>query len=209
MIGLCAIDASLLGGGCGGGRERGAAALFLALCTATLQLQGQRRAHLFGLRRTECVRQVFIGPGGKGPASDLACGRVCSYLALGSLLLGWRACSFLCGLGHGTGLLGLNRRAGVHSNGSSCGQRANSRIQAHLLGRTLRANGSINARGIQLRGGRDALLAQPGLVDDRLLLSGQLPHEFIAHRRQARRHFSIGLVLADLLEQIRVERLMQ
>ncbi|QRI92529.1 hypothetical protein JQN63_11465 [Delftia lacustris] len=84
-----------------------------------------------------------------------------------------------------------------------------SRIQAHFLGRTLRANGSINARGIQLRGGRDALLAQPGLVDDRLLLSGQLPHEFIAHRRQARRHFSIGLVLADLLEQIRVERLMQ
>ncbi|WP_244387987.1 hypothetical protein [Delftia lacustris] len=209
LIGLCAIDASLLGGGCGGGRERGAAALFLALGTATLQLQGQRRAHLFGLRRTECVRQVFIGPGGQGPALNLACGRVCSDLALGGLLLGWRACGFLCGLGQSGGLLGLGGRAGIHCQGSSCGQRASSRIQAHFLGRTLRANGGINARGIQLRGGRDVLLAQPGLVDDRLLLSGQLPHEFIAHRRQARRHFSIGMVLADLLEQIWAESLVQ
>ncbi|TDF28773.1 hypothetical protein EZI45_12935, partial [Delftia tsuruhatensis] len=196
LIGLCAIDASLLGGGCGGGRERGAAALFLALGTASLQLQGQRRAHLFGLRRTECVRQVFIGPGGQGPALNLACGRVCSDLALGCLLLGWRACGFLCGLGHGTGLLGLSRRAGVHGNGSSCRKGAGSRVQPHgARGRHRR-----RARGLQdlVVWGFDrtigrALCIAPGLFCRALLRKGRC-----AIRRSGLRH--LGLAALFLLQ---------
>ncbi|KZK31524.1 hypothetical protein A4F85_01955 [Delftia sp. GW456-R20] len=159
--------------------------------------------------RAECVGQVFIRPGGHGPARDLAGGRVCSYPALGCLLLGWSTCRLLCGLGHGTGLLGLSRRAGVHGNGSSCGQGAGSRVQAHGLGRAQFTDGSVYARGIELRRRRDALLTQPSFIDDRLLLDSQLPHEFIAHLRQARRRFASGWVLAVLLEQIRAERLVQ
>jgi hypothetical protein len=49
LIGLCAIDASLLGGWIGGCGWRGGGDLFLALGTATLQFQSKRRAHLLGL----------------------------------------------------------------------------------------------------------------------------------------------------------------
>ncbi|WP_289241271.1 hypothetical protein, partial [Delftia sp.] len=114
MIGLCAIDASLLGGWiCGCGR-RGGRGLLVTLGAAARQLARQLQAHVLGLGRAECVGQVFICPGGHGPARDLAGGRICSYPALGRLLLGWCAFRLLCGLGHGTGLLGLSRRAGVH-----------------------------------------------------------------------------------------------
>jgi hypothetical protein len=49
LIGLCAIDASLLEGGCGS--RRGGSGLLLALSAAPLQLVGQRHADFFGLGR--------------------------------------------------------------------------------------------------------------------------------------------------------------
>ncbi|MDR3018636.1 MAG: hypothetical protein LBV56_24660 [Delftia acidovorans] len=179
LIGLCAIDASLLEGGCGIRRWR--SSLLVALGAAPGQLARQLQAHVLCLGRAKCVGQVFIRPGGHGAALDLACGGVCGDLALGGLLLGWRARSSLCGLGQSISLLRLGCRAGIHGQGSSCGQRAGGRVQTHGLGRSRRADGSIYASGIKLRRRRDALLPQPGLIDDRLLLSGQLPHEFIPH----------------------------
>ncbi|MFS4518212.1 hypothetical protein ACMFLR_30610, partial [Delftia tsuruhatensis] len=209
LIGLCAIDASLLGGWiCGCGR-RGGRGLLVSLGAAARQLARQLQAHALGLGRTECVGEVFIRPGGHRPAGNLAGGRICRYPTLGCLLLGWRACSFLSGLGHGIGLLDLRRRAGVHGNGSSCGQRAGSRVQAHGLRRAQFADGSVYARGIELRCRRDALLAQPCFIDHGLLLGAQLAHEFVADLGQAGGHFAIGLVLADLLEQIWAESLVQ
>ena len=136
LIGLCAIDASLLEGGCGS--RRGGSGLLLALAAAPCQLARQLQAHVLGLGRSESVGQVLIRPGGQGPAFDLAGGRVCGNLALGGLLLGWRTGGNFGGLRQSIGLLGLGSRTGIHGQGSSCGQRAGGRVQTHGLGRPRR-----------------------------------------------------------------------
>ncbi len=196
LIGLCAIDASLLGGWiCGCGR-RGGRGLLVTLGAAARQLARQLQAHVLGLGRAECVGQVFICPGGHGPALNLACGWVCSDLALGCILLGWRACGFLCGLGHGTGLLGLGGRARIHGQGSSCGQGACSWIQPHGA----RSRHGRRARGLQdlVVRGFDCAIGRGLRITLGLLCRAQLRHGSRAIRRSGLRH--LGLAALFLLQ---------